>query len=151
MRFFKSLVACIGANLCGWLIAWVVDFTWDGHLNEDTSHPILLPLSLLCFSGISTIYTVAPTAILGLPIQALLQRMGATGIVWHVLTALIVGWPLGVIFGNPMLADDSINLSLTGKPGSELVPAFLYAGAIVFWFIRRPDWDRKADGQIPGE
>lgn len=148
-RLGLSLIAAIGANLLAWPITTTVLLTASYGRSPD-----LNPSGFLISGIAGSVFSLPLGLLIGLPIQALMQRMGKTDLLSHIFVALAVGWPVGIAWCVVAFADVPIqSLSLKDieaqfsyyfrKVGPEhlMIPLFLILASCIFWFIRRPDRD----------
>ncbi len=138
-RLGKSLFAAfVGSWLGCALFVTVSAFIGDVHISslQDLWHGVLSFFRLL-FSPIGLL-AFLPMVVIGLPVQAVLQRAGKTGYVWNVVPAVIAGailLPL-ILVGIGALSESSFTLETFGMGAL----AAFFVGSIA-WLIRRPDKD----------
>ncbi|HVZ29510.1 MAG TPA: hypothetical protein VG839_03895 [Asticcacaulis sp.] len=138
-RLGKSLLAAfIGSWLgCALFLALSDLFGGGPGLGFGDILPGLASFFRLLFSPFG-LFAFLPMLVVGLPVQALLQRAGKTAYLWNIIPAVIAGaitFPLILISFGATAGGD-----FTGENmGMGALAAFL-VGSIA-WLIRRPDKD----------
>ncbi len=107
-------------------------------------------LEILTFAGLAGVTYGAvvgvPTVVLaGLPVHHILSIIGRTHVLPYVLAGGLIGLPAAV-FGLAILSRGSLNMSAEGWAFACALGAITGAmSALVFWLIRRPDRDVRAN------
>ncbi|MCR6658779.1 MAG: hypothetical protein NVV72_05305 [Asticcacaulis sp.] len=144
---FVAVASVVGGVLSMCLLKGIVDGLF---LHRTPSFYALSPANLyLC-----TIGWGIPSLTFGLPIQALLQKIGWTGLLSNLATAVLIGFPIGVWLGEawsssvddarqPLFTQlqDRVAEMKDWHANGWFMLFYLISGAIIFWLIRRPDKD----------
>jgi hypothetical protein len=140
--YIKSAIASVTSVIGG--VAIVCTFEW--FLIRGLPLVNDLPVILIGY-GI-------PSIVIGLPVQALLQKMSWTNLVSNLAIAILIGFPVGVwLLGIvedmekqraqhflSRLRNAITSLSDWYSVDWVILP-YLVSGGLIFWLIRRPDKD----------
>jgi hypothetical protein len=137
LRLVVSMLACVlGPALAGLVVgvgsSLLALLTGNAAMNGG-SVLALFP-ALLAWAAFPVVFGTVPMLLIGLPIQAWMQRRGVTGLLWHVAPAALAG---GLMFLTILVAAGAFGFAYGALYGG-------LAGAFA-WAIRRPDRDALYD------
>lgn len=141
-RLGRSLLAWALANPLGWLAVVIVTSVHNA-LRPDPNLAMASGLAMGGMFVIGCVFSYPLTLLIGLPVQAWLQRRGRVSLTSNLLAAVLIGGPvaLAVAFGNASGMDPLPKRLDTALTTGTYALLFLLFGGILFWLIRRPDRD----------
>ena len=150
--FAKSAMACAISVACGVVVTDTVQIACDWWLGHEAFKPTLQTATVfaMTFAGLGLL-----SFLIGLPVQALLQRFGLTGFLSNIGTAVVFGFPISTWWFDAFWSDvddpgpasfvawvkDTLTSLKDWHSIAWFILIYIASGAVVFWLIRRPDRD----------